>query len=140
VGDAVIRSYRMQRRDGMIRLKMFAEQTIFENRETIPLQITVMKDEPSIKMIKNVTCNGENVNYSFADGCLQFVIQVAPESVADIRCNYHEVVAPLVAGAKPVVGRVKVAARRYLSEFRDNYLARNDLVLRAASAAKRLLK
>jgi len=33
VGDAVIRSYRMQRRDGVIRLKMFAEQTIFENRE-----------------------------------------------------------------------------------------------------------
>ena len=140
VGDAVIRSYRMQRRDGMIRLKMFAEQTIFENREPIPLQITVVKDEPGIKIIKNVTFNGENVNYSFADGCLQFVIQVAPESVADIRCNYHEVVAPPVAGAKPVVGRVKVAARRYLSEFRDNYLARNDLVLRAASAAKRLLK
>ncbi len=140
VGDAVIRSYRMQRRDGAIRLKMFAEQTIFENRETIPLQMTVLKDEPGIKMIKNVTCNGENVNYSFADGCLQFLIQVAPESVADIRCNYHEVAVPPVADAKPVVGRAKVAARRYLSEFRDNYLARNDLVLRAASAAKRLLK
>ena len=40
VGDAAIRSYRMQRRDGTIRLKMFAEQTIFENRKTIPLQIT----------------------------------------------------------------------------------------------------
>jgi len=35
---------------------------------------------------------------------------------------------------------MKVAARRYLSEFRDNYLARNDLALKAASAAKRLLK
>jgi hypothetical protein len=140
VGDAVIRSYRMQRRDGMIRLKMFAERTIFENRETTLLQITVVKDEPGIKMIKNVTCNGENVNYCFSGGCLQFVIQVAPESVADIHCNYHEVVAPLVAGAKPVVGRAKVAARRYLSEFRDNYLARNDLVLRAATAAKRFLK
>jgi hypothetical protein len=140
VGDAVIRSYRMQRRDGVIRLKMFSEQTIFENRETIPLQITVLKDEACIKMIKSVTFNGENLNYSFSDGCLQFVIQVAPESVADIRCNYHEVVAPPVAGAKPVVGRAKVAARRYLSEFRDNYLARNELVLKASSAAKRLLK
>jgi hypothetical protein len=30
-----------------------------------------------------------------------------------------------------VVGRAKVAARRYLSEFRDSYLARNDLVLKA---------
>jgi len=140
VGDAVIHSYRMQRRDGMIRLKMFAERTIFENRETTPLQITVVKDEPGIKMIKNVTFNGENVTYSFSDGCLQFAIQVAPESVADIRCNYHEVVAPPVAGAKPVVGRARVAARRYLSEFRDNYLARNDLVFKAASAAKRLFK
>ena len=83
-------------------------------------------------MIQSVTFNGENVNYSFSDGCLQFVIQVAPESVADIRCNYHDVVAPPVAGAKPVVGRAKVAARRYLSEFRDDYLARNDLVLKVA--------
>jgi hypothetical protein len=139
VGDAVIRSYRMQRRDGTLRLKMFAEQTIFENRETIPRQITILKDEAGVKMVKNVTCNGENVNYSYADGCLQFVIEVAPESIADIRCNYHQV-APPVAGTKPVVGRMNVAARRYLSEFRDNYLARNDLVLRAASTAKRLLK
>ncbi len=139
VGDAVIRSYRMQRRDGTLRLKMFAEQTVFENRETISRQITILKDEAGIKTIKNVTCNGENVNYSYADGCLQFVIEVAPESIADIRCNYHQA-APPVASVKPVVGRMKVAARRYLSEFRDNYLARNDLVLRAASAAKRLWK
>jgi hypothetical protein len=139
VGDAVIRSYRMQRRDDTLRLKMFAEQTIFENRETIPRQITILKDEAGIKMVKNVTLNGENVNYSYADGCLQFVIEVAPEGIVDIRCNYHQT-APPVASAKPVVGRMKVAARRYLSEFRDNYLARNDLVLKAASAAKRLLK
>jgi hypothetical protein len=139
VGDAVIRSYRMQRRDGTLRLKMFAERTIFENRETIPLQITVLKDEAGIKMVKNVTLNGASVNYSYADGRLQFVIDVAPESIADIRCNYHEA-APPVADAKPVAGRMKVAARRYLSEFRDNYLARNDLALKAASAAKRLLK
>jgi len=42
-----------------------------------------------------------------------------------------------------IIMAMKVAARRYLSEFRDNYLAylaRNDLALRAASAAKRLLK
>jgi hypothetical protein len=139
VGDAVIRSYRMQRRDDTLRLKMFAEQTIFENRETIPRQITILKDEAGAKVIKNVTLNGENVNYSYADGCLQFVIEVAPEGIADIRCNYHQT-APPVASAKPVVGKMKVAARRYLSEFRDNYLARNDLVLKAASAAKRLLK
>ena len=45
VGEAVIRSYRTHRRDGTLRLKMFAERTIFENRETIPLQITALKDE-----------------------------------------------------------------------------------------------
>jgi hypothetical protein len=54
-------------------------------------------------------------------------------------CNYHEA-APPVANAKPVVGRMKVAARRYLPEFPDNYLARNDLAINAASAVKRLLK
>jgi len=39
-----------------------------------------------------------------------------------------------------IIMAMKVAARRHLSEFRDNYLARNDLALKAASAAKRLLK
>jgi len=51
---------------------------------------------------------------------------------------------PKVAFAPPrialIIMAMKVAARRYLSEFRDNYLARNDLALKAASAAKRLLK
>jgi hypothetical protein len=85
----------MQRRDGTLRLKMFAERTIFENRETIPLQITVLKDEAGIKMVKNVTLNGKSVNYSYADGCLQFVIDVAPESIAEIRCNTMKQLFPL---------------------------------------------
>jgi hypothetical protein len=35
--------------------------------------------------------------------------------------------------------RTKVAARRYLSEFRDNYLARNEWLLSVSKRVKRRL-
>jgi hypothetical protein len=35
--------------------------------------------------------------------------------------------------------RTKVAARRYLSEFRNNYISRNDSLLAVANRVKHLL-
>jgi hypothetical protein len=74
----------MQRRDGMIRLKMFAERTIFENRETTPMQITVVKDEPGSKMIKNVTCNGRKCGLLF----FRRMFAIRDPGRAGKRCGY----------------------------------------------------
>jgi len=138
LGNAVCRSYSIQRRDGTIRVKMFAEQLIIENIEAVPRQMTVLKDEADIVTVKDVTVNHETVDYEYASGCLQFIVNVSSRSTAEIRCTYHEETTPS-ASSEPISDKLKVAARRYLSEFRDNYVSRNDFLCRTAAVAKRLL-
>ena len=139
LGSAVRRSYSIQRRDGTIRVKMFAEQLIIENIETEPQRITVLKDEADIVAVKDVTVNQETVDYEYAAGCLQFIVNVPSRSTAEICCTYHERTVPS-ASSEPISDKLRVAARRYLSEFRDNSLSRNDFLYRIAAVAKRLLK
>jgi hypothetical protein len=127
LGNAVCRSYSIQRRNGTIRVKMFAEQLIIENIEAVPRQMTVLKDEADIVAVKGVTVNQEAVDYEYASGSLQFIVNVAPRSTAEIRCTYHEETTPS-ASSEPILDKLKVAARRYLSEFRDNYVSRNDVL------------
>jgi hypothetical protein len=139
LGDAVRRSYAVQRRDGAIRVKIFAEETVIENNEQVPRQITVLKEEPDIGSVKGVTVDHQAVGYEHLNGNLQFVIDVPPKSRAEIRCSYHDRADPSKT-SEPVSYRLKVAARRYFSEARDNYLSRGRLRHRLALISSRLLK
>ena len=82
--------------------------------------------------------NGESVEFSYVHGGLQFPVQVPAGHKVEIRCNHRKALASCEF-VEPASKRIKVAARRYLSELRDNYIARNDSLLRAATAARRLL-
>lgn len=139
LGDAVRRSYAVQRRDGRIRVKMFAEEIVIENNEQASRQITVLKEELDIGSVKGVTVNREAVGYEHLNGNLQFVIDVAPKSMAEVHCTYHERANPSTT-SEPISYRLKVAARRYLSEARDNYLSPGMLRHRMALISSRLLK
>jgi hypothetical protein len=120
LGNAVCRSYSIQRRDGTIRVKMFAEQLIIENIEAVPRQMTVLKEEANVVFLKSVTVNQEAVDYEYINGCLQFIVNIPSKRTAEIRCTYHENGDPCPS-SEPISYKLKVAARRYLSEVRDNY-------------------
>jgi hypothetical protein len=106
----------------MNKVKMFAEQLVIENTEEntepAPQQMMVSKEEPDIAAVKGVTVNQEPVDYEYAGGCLRFMVQVPPMGTAEIRCTYREQV-NLSTRSEPISYKLKVAARRYLSEFRD---------------------
>src|SRR5260370_26468572 len=141
LGDAVCRSYGIQRRDGTTRVKMFAEQLTFENREAVPRQIAVLKDEADVLAIERVTVNQKTVNHEYAAGCLQFIADVPSRSTAEIRCTYHgQGEQTPSASSEPLSTKLRVAARRYLSEIRDNYVTRNAVLHQTAVVARRLLK
>jgi hypothetical protein len=137
VGNAVCRSYTLHHRHGSVLLKMFAGRLILESREAAQ-HLIVSKQESDVNAITSVTVNGESLDYSFQNGCLQFALDLLPERTLEIRCNYREDAGTCTL-SEPISTRARVAARRYLSEFRDNYLVGNHFVLRASSAAKRLL-
>jgi hypothetical protein len=64
---------------------------------------------------------------------------LAPFIAAWVRCTYHEK-ANASTSSELISYKLKVAARRYFSEARDNYVSRNEFLHRSAAIAKRLLK
>ncbi|SFI17572.1 hypothetical protein [Bradyrhizobium sp. Gha] len=120
LGHAVVRSYSIKPGDGTSLVRMFAEQLRIENMEAVTRRIQVVKEEPQVVSLKNVTVNQEVVAHEYMDGCLRVILDIPPGRTADIRCVYHEQ-PDAFRGSESVSYRLRVAARRYLSELRDNY-------------------
>jgi hypothetical protein len=118
---------------------MFAERLIIRNIEVEPLQVFIAKEEADIASLKAVTVNQEAVDYDYTNGYLQFTVNVLAKKAAEICCTYRENASRFVS-SEPISYTLKVAVRRYLSEFRDNYVSCNDFLYSTAAFAKRLLK
>jgi len=139
LADAVRHSYAIQHRHGAISAKMFSEAVVIENKQAVRQKMTVVKEEAEGSPAGSVTVNQEGVDCEKVGGHLQFAVDIPPGGTAEIRCIYPESQGPSAA-SEPIPYRLKVAARRYLSEVRDNYLARSDFLYRSASIGRRLLK
>jgi hypothetical protein len=120
LGDAIYRSYSIRRDGGTSIVKMFAEQLRIENMEAVTRRILVVKREPQVVSLNDVTVNQDVVAYEYMDGCLRLIIDIPPGRTADIRCVYPEQPAAF-PDSESVSYRLGVAVRRYLSELRDNY-------------------
>ena len=139
LGNAVCRSYSVQDRAGTTRVKMFAEQLILENISEAPKQFTVLKEEAYIDGFKGVSVDGESYEYKYASGCIQFVVNVTPGSRVEIRCDYYEK-EHTPTSSEPLIYKLKIAIRRYLSEIRDTYVSGNGMLNWLLTVAMRLLK
>ncbi|WP_271615360.1 hypothetical protein [Bradyrhizobium sp. CCBAU 51627] len=120
LGNAVCRSYSIRRDGGTIMVKMFAEQLRIENMGAMTQRIQVLKQEPQVVSLKDVTVNQEVVPHEYMGGCLRVIVDIPPGRTADIRCVYREQ-PDASPDSESVSYRLGVAARRYLSELRDNY-------------------
>jgi len=101
-------------------VKMFAEQLRIENMGATTRRIRVVKQEPQVVSLKNITVNRDVVAYEYMDGCLRAIVDIPPGRTADIRCVYRDQ-PDAFPDSEPVSYRLGVAVRRYLSELRDNY-------------------
>ncbi|QOG22570.1 MULTISPECIES: hypothetical protein [Bradyrhizobium] len=119
LGDAVCRSYSIRREGGTITVRMFAEQLRIENMEAVTRRIRVVKPEPQVASLRDITVNQDVVTYDYIDGCLRLIVDIPPGKTANIRCVYHEQ-RDAFPDSESLSYRLKVAVRRYLSELRDN--------------------
>jgi hypothetical protein len=123
LGQALCRSYAVQRRNGAIRAKMFGEQLIIENRETAAIQVVVSKEEVDFAAVRCVTVNQKIVDFQNMNGILQFKATIPPTGAAEIRFAYHVSSTESPAPIDSTRYKLKVAIRRCLSEIRDNYFS-----------------
>lgn len=139
LGEVVRRSVVVRRlEDGTSVLRMFAASSAVQNTDGEAHWVLLVKEEGDPDCVDAVWVNGTPVKFGVDDGCLQVCIMLRPGEKAVVRVVYRN---NLEAIANPDGGnaRIRIAANRYLSEFRDNYLSHSDLLYRGAHRLKRRL-
>jgi hypothetical protein len=127
-----------QAADGIGFHRMFACASLLENAGAEAISTLLLKEEGDPECIETVSLNGTPAEFSVQDGDLRMRLTLPGFSEAVVRIHYRNTL-EVLANRDRLVDRLKVAARRHLSEFRDNYLSRNDFVYRKARHLKRLM-
>lgn len=125
--------------EGKYEIRFFTDKFKLEHESVTPAEYRFIRRIPEETLVSGVTLNGVDVAFTREDGMLIFEIR------SDQPQTFHvEVEVPPVRPTAECSSGIKygasVALRRGLSEFRDNFIARNDFALRASKRLAKILK
>jgi hypothetical protein len=140
LGDAISHSFKVRNQaDGTRVIQMYAGNLLIENPSSEPHEAVLMKEESDLDCVKAVMVNQTAIDFSYEGRYLQFRVKVPPKETAQVRVVYADEL--VMDPCKDGIGyRTRTSVRRYLSEFRDNYLSRSDFLSESAVRMKQLLK
>jgi hypothetical protein len=135
------RSYRVRSEvHGTNVVQMFAEWLLVENSSGKTQNAVLLKQETDPDCVRDVELNGTAVPFDFDGKHLCWNVQLEPNTTSDVRVHYRKQPAAEKRAATPTLRHnLEVSGRRYLSEFRDNYLSQSDLLAKTASKLRQLL-
>ena len=120
-------------------VEMYGSSLIYKNSQGSFEGTLFKKEEEDWQHVQAVTVNGLSVNYLHNGGYLRFEAMIPPNESADVRILYSA--APSLASNEEGLNyRAKAVLRRYLSEFRDNYLSRHAYLHQGALRIKGALR
>ena len=138
LGDAVRHGFtRHVNSEGEQKIQMYAHNVVIENSSTERREAVVMKEESDPECAR-VVVNQESIEHVFKGKQLQFRITIPPGESVDVCIAYLDN-SELDCDNDGFTYRVKTRARRHLSEFRDNYIAQNNLLHSIATRVRKLL-
>jgi hypothetical protein len=129
---------RRRSKDGSSQVEMYGSTLVYENSRDSAERATFLKLESDADRVNIVAVNGEPVDYVHKDGYLQFETTVPPNEHVELRIVYSDDT-NLASSAGSWKYQATAIARRYLSEFRDNYLSRNTHLQQRALKVKQAL-
>jgi hypothetical protein len=122
LAEALRRSYRQRKvSENAISLEMYGKELRLENRSAHVrrYQITRRESEPSA--LREVCIGSQKVNYGFQEGRIDFDVSLAPGESRLVEFRYRELNANGADGPS-LTEKANATVRRYLCEFRDNYV------------------
>lgn len=140
LGEAVNHSSKVRNQvEGESVIQMFAESLVMENPSPEPREFVLMKEEGDPDCVKAVMVNQKPIDFNYEGGYLRWRVRLPPKERAHVCVVYSD---NLDVGLSDggLRSSVKTMSRRYLSEFRDNYLSRSDFLSGSAIRLKELLK
>jgi hypothetical protein len=137
LGEILRRSYLEKTESSQVaECRIYTNHQIIENTDNLPRKFVVTKDESGHLPIEKVLVNSEATPFTMEGNVLRLSVEVPAGDLTAIRIIYRNDL-PYVANPNGLAIAAKVRVRRVLSEFRDNYLSRNDRLLSLAYRMKR---
>jgi len=126
LGDVVRRSFRRRELSANVaEIDMFGKELLLENSGNQKKYFCVRKTESAPEQIKEVRAGNRTMAWTTIRSGVAFQTEVEPHSRQMIRIVYHEFSQNGFPGEN-LPHRFNAALRRYLCEFRDNYVMRKS--------------
>jgi hypothetical protein len=140
LGDAIIRTCKLRKEpDGTNVVQMYGERLIIENPSNEPCHMRILKEEGDLDCIKAVLANQEAIDFTSEGNNIRFDVTLAPRQTTQVQVIYFDKLG--VNTTHSGIGYdAKTRLRRYLSEFRDNYLSQSDLLTHTAGKIRHHLR
>lgn len=139
LGETIRDAYtRRTSKDGSSQVEMYGSTLVYENSRESAERTILRKLESDPDRVNVVMVNGQPVDYVHKNGYLRIEAAVPPKGRMEVRIVYSDD-KNLASRAGSWKYQATAIARRYLSEFRDNYLSRNTQLLQRALKVKQAL-
>ncbi len=124
--------------DGRRHIRMFANEIVLDGSNQDE-GVVVEKRESDRTTVARVICDRREVDWAWHSGVLRFRIDPPVRPASVVRVEYIDPIGNSSA-RESARYRIGVGVRRYLSEMRDDYICRSELMNRYADKVMRLLK
>jgi hypothetical protein len=139
LGDVIRGSFQWRRDpDGVVQVRMFANELLLKNAENATRRYRIEKADEGSVGVKEVMADNRELEWESDGRSITFTCTVPSGAAVLLQVRYSS---PEKNAKRKIVlsAEVKVAARRYLSEARDNFLSRHDRLMALARTAKRIV-
>ena len=139
LGEAISHSFKIRSCAGGTRaIQMYAEHLVIENPSTEPREAVALKEESDPDCVRAVMVNQRTIEHTHDGNYLQFKVMMPAGEKTEVRVSYFDKL-DLDAHNDGIAYSTKMRLRRYLSEFRDNYVSQNDFLYAMVGKVKRFL-
>lgn len=124
--------------DGGADARVFTDKLRVVNRTNGTSDVRIIKPEPDPDMVRGIAVDGVPKEVQRKEGAIEFVTKLPEGKAAQI--EFQLVQTPIRAMTFGPLYSGKIAVRRTLSEFRDEFLSHHPTALRVAKRGLELLK
>jgi hypothetical protein len=136
LSHALEHTYKVRRNNrNEVQCRIFSTRQIVHNPEEESMDFVISRFEPQPELVDEVRVDGVAVDFEVAGDSITTTLAIPSQSNIQIECSYSNRL-PLALANRTMKDRAAIRLRRYLSEFRDNVIAKNDVLLSAAMVAK----
>jgi hypothetical protein len=128
--DILIKNTYLQRKlsEEFIECKILSNKQIIHNAYDIEKKYIILKHEDEFNSFKKISINGIEYKYDIENDLIKIYIDIPSKNYIEFSVTYNNDY-KYEREIRGIMYNTQVHTRRYLSEFRDNYMHRNEALL-----------